>query len=505
MSKDSAEKYLDNLLNTVSSEQSDILEEYGDGSSQALKRSEDDFLKKFEDELEADKYDNYIADFEMELEAEQNKDKNIETSTKASDDDTDELSLDEVLANAQNQTGMSEENSKKQEKIVEPMDDMTDFKDDLDNAVEEFDSQPVEEEADEASDMGEALSSVSEPDLSMTEIGEPNLAGTDDVPLEDMLDGDLSEIGDLLSGKVEDEPQDEIGEFAQKEINAQQEELSPESGEAEKGKKKGFFARIIEALFGSDDEDDELVKEPIDDGMTNLTDENAQILRELEGAEEQDSKKKKKKKEKKEKKPKEKKEKPKKEKKEKKPKEKKEKKPKVKDNTPPLPKVPVFMIWLMVGSMFILVLLGSNLMGYQTKIDEAKSLYLDGSYADAVKELEGLSIKKNDEQLYNRVKLLASVESEYSSYQTFIKNDKQLMAFDSLICAAGRCNTFAEDAKTYDCEDDLAKIQTNVENELKNKYGMTLDEALQLYDQKDRDEYTIAIHKKLAQLGIEVE
>lgn len=504
MSKDSAEKYLDNLLNTVSSEQGDILEEYGDGSSHALKRSEDDFLKKFEDELEADKYNNYIADFEMELEAEQNKDKNIGESAKALDDDTNELSLDEVLENAQNQTGMSEEKSRKQEKIVEPIDDMTDFEEDLDTAVEKFDSQPVEEEADGESDMEEDLSVVSEPDLSMTEIGEPNLAGTDDVPLEDMLDGDLSEIGDLLSGKVEDESQDEIGEFAQKEISAQQLEETPESGKAEKGKKKGFFARIIEALFGSDDEEDEIVKEPIDDGMANLTEENAQILRELEGAEEQGGKKKKKK-EKKEKKPKEKKEKPKKEKKEKKPKEKKEKKPKVKDNTPPLPKVPVFMIWFMVGSMFILVLLGSNLMGYQTKIDEAKSFYLDGNYAEAVKNLEGLSIKKNDEQLYNRVKLLASVESEYSSYQAFIKNDKQLMAFDSLICAAGRCNTFAEDAKTYDCEDDLAKIRTNVENELKDKYGMTLDEALQLYDQKDRDEYTIVIYKKLAQLGIEVE
>ena len=40
---------------------------------------------------------------------------------------------------------------------------------------------------------------------------------------------------------------------------------------------------------------------------------------------------------------------------------------------------------------------------------------------------------------------------------------------------------------------------------LKDKYGMTLDEALQLYDQKDRDEYTIVIYKKLAQLARNME
>ena len=79
------------------------------------------------------------------------------------------------------------------------------------------------------------------------------------------------------------------------------------------------------------------------------------------------------------------------------------------------------------------------------------------------------------------------------------------MAFDSLICAAGRYVTYEEDAKTLGCEQELGALKESIETELTDKYKMTFDEATELYNAKDRKAYTVAIYKKLAQLGIAVE
>ena len=101
-----------------------------------------------------------------------------------------------------------------------------------------------------------------------------------------------------------------------------------------------------------------------------MSDENKKILEELEAAGELTEKKPKKEKKKKEKKKKE--PKPKKPKKVKEPKPKKEKKPKEIDNTPPLPKGPVIAIVIMVASLFGLIMVGVNLLGYQSNINLAK-------------------------------------------------------------------------------------------------------------------------------------
>ena len=502
MGKDSSEKYLDNLLNSMNGESGN--------SSLEMGKTEDEFLQMFENELESEKYNNYIADFEMELEAENNHDKNIDES--AAIDDSEELSLDEVLANAENESGLVK---KLEEDNIE--DSTENENNDLDAAMEMFDSNTVSSDEDDFSfevdtledgvieEIGEA---IQEPNLAMTEAGEPDLAGNADMSLEDMLGDGLSEIGDILSGDAENPQGDEFDNFAKKEMGENLVSVGEpdDSGENAPVKKKGLFARLAEMLFGSEDSEvDGVSSGQINGELANLSEENAQILMELEAIE-SDSKKKdkkaKKEKPKKEKKAKPKKEKPKKE---KKPKPKKEKKPKVKDNTPPLPKGPVIMIWIMAGSMLLFVLLCTNLMGYQVNVNQAKTMYTEGQYIEAFKKIEGIDVKEADQSMYDKLRILSSVSSEIEAYKSFCSYDKQLMAFDSLICAAGRYFTYEEDAKTLGCEQELGALKESIETELTDKYKMTFDEATELYNAKDRKAYTVAIYKKLAQLGIAVE
>lgn len=502
MGKDSSEKYLDNLLNSMNGESGN--------SSLEMGKTEDEFLQMFENELESEKYNNYIADFEMELEAENNHDKNIDES--AAIDNSEELSLDEVLANAENESGLVK---KLEEDNIE--DSTENENNDLDVAMEMFDSNTVSSDEDDFSfevdtledgvieEIGEA---IQEPNLAMTEAGEPDLAGNADMSLEDMLGDGLSEIGDILSGDAENPQGDEFENFAKKEMGENLVSVGEldDSGENAPVKKKGLFARLAEMLFGSEDSEvDGVSSGQINGELANLSEENAQILMELEAIE-SDSKKKdkkaKKEKPKKEKKAKPKKEKPKKE---KKPKPKKEKKTKVKDNTPPLPKGPVIMIWIMAGSMLLFVLLCTNLMGYQVNVNQAKTMYTEGQYIEAFKKIEGIDVKEADQSMYDKLRILSSVSSEIEAYKSFYSYDKQLMAFDSLICAAGRYVTYEEDAKTLGCEQELGALKESIETELTDKYKMTFDEATELYNAKDRKAYTVAIYKKLAQLGIAVE
>ena len=328
---------------------------------------------------------------------------------------------------------------------------------------------------------------------------------------------DLADIGSMLSkGEATEIPMDELDAFAvfaESEMSAQTVSAEPAVEEellekkTKKSAKGGFLGKIktiLGSLMQDDEEDDVVLKSAKSPSAETLSGENADILAALDGEEKASKKKDKKEKKKKEKKPKKEKA-PKKPKAPKAPKPKKEKKPKEVDNTPPLPKGPVMMIWLMVASLVALVLLGMNLIKYNTPISNAKSLKNQGHYAEAFSELNGLEMKEKDMELYNQLAVLSTVDSELNAYERFTKAEKVDWAFDSLICAAGRCYINEANADVFGCLGQLETLKRTVSNELEQKYDMTYEEAIEMYTIRDRDDYTIALYKKLTELGIDWE
>ena len=348
------------------------------------------------------------------------------------------------------------------------------------------------------------VGSTSDP-IDLGNLGEDDLmsllAGTDD----------LADIGSMLSGEpteISMEELDAFSVFAEGEMSAQAVSADPAVEDEVLGNKKtakggivGKLKSILGSLMKGDEEDEVVLKKAKAPTAESLSDENADILAELEGEGKASKKKEKKKKEKKPKKEKA----PKKPKAPKAPKPKKEKKPKEVDNTPPLPKGPVMMIWLMAASLVALVLLGVNILKYNTPIANAKSLQNQGHYAEAFAELNGLEIKEKDMEFYNQLAVLSTVDSELNAYEKFKKAEKVDWAFDSLICAAGRCYINEANADVYGCLGQLETLKITVSNELQQNYNMTYDEAIEMYTIRDRDDYTIALYKKLTQLGIDWE
>ena len=200
---------------------------------------------------------------------------------------------------------------------------------------------------------------------------------------------------------------------------------------------------------------------------------------------------------------KEKKEKKEKAKKEKAPKVKKEKPPKEIDRTPPLPKKPVILIFIMALSILILILLGSSNLQYGQDMQQAKDDFASGSYVTAFQTIAGSSVKGKDENFYKKAQVLASIQREYQSYESLSGINENEMALDALIRGYGRCVDGADLAQEYEITDEMAGLKNQILQQLSDHFGVSEEKAAELHAMTKRTDYTKAIQGILAAAGLE--
>ncbi len=536
------EDYLDSLLKSVTDSEAKEIINQG---------PEDDFLKEYDQDLLNLDDDDFLKEFEKELEREQgdpfpSASKEAETGAVLEEQNElaglDDLGLDELngldelddlmvdtMEQEPPQTAPEAEDGG--EMIVNTMDDdMPEFEDkDLDAMLkvmnseegQESDSDTKQEEEGLNLDFGLGEEFDMKEDLMSLEERAAGGGEEKELTIDDVEDVDDAELLDILAGLTSDEDLEDIGNM----LKAHDEdtpiagapETSPqapvleEEDESEKGKKKGKKkkekkekkkgkSKLARLLFG-DDEDEEIVV-PESGEIEHISDENMEILKELE----QSGKKNDKKKEKKAKKTKEKKEKKPKEKKPKPPKEKKEKKPKAPKEPPvkskPLPKVPVFLTFLLVASLLVLIFLGSNLVGYSTGMEQAQQEYDKGNYVEAYQRMRGMKIKEVDQDFYNKARLAAYLKQELDSFDGFIGKNMYPEALDSLIVAVGKHDKFLEEAKTVNADGEFGELLQTAEKNLEDTFQATLEEAREIYGQKDRNAYTSMLYKLLQRAGM---
>lgn len=531
MKENSSENYLDQLLNSVNGNRADTPDLSDSKTLSSQEQWERDLFGDFEteEEITAKNEEDFLREFEAELL------KDDMMSPFSDFESANEMEMDDTIDDIINH--MSD--IPVQDDIDPLVDENAEFEGKLPDEEElgktsEADLQAEEQETagvtmDEAvGAFDENLSSMEDdlqiPEANSQEGEELDLSGIGDSDLMDMLSDskDLSELGDLLSSAEENRPIEEgdsIGDFAQAEMDAQEREAEEEEDEdasgdgkknkknkkakkdsKEKAEKTGFFANLTKLLFGEDEEEEDTPEVSVDN-TAGMSEENKKILAELEATGELEDSKKKKEKKKKEKKKKD--PKPPKPKKVKEPKPKKEKKPKEVDNTPPLPKGPVVAIVIMAASLLGLILLGTNLIGYQANISMAKEQYERGSYVEAFSKMQGVKIKEKDEQFYQQMQLLSIVSKKYQNYLVFSNHGNDDIALDNLICAYGRYDLNKEKAQEAECSEEYEQLGGKIIKSLLEDYDMTGEEALEMYQSKNRKEYTLKLHAKLKALGLE--
>lgn len=546
-----SEDYLDDLLNSVSdanrrNNKKDIENLIQSMNEEAAKPREREkkpvekkhedysgtgFLREFEQELATGAADDFLQEFEMELDEEASNQADIDVKEDQTSD------MEAASATKQPEAANQSEETNQLRDASEPissdgtgmatdgsapsdmMEDVNDIMDAVrkkvgDSGEEEHpdtSKTPEDDTSEEEEPLGffdtldeDSAAEIPEAPKTESEEEEPLLSEDDDaINLMDMLSGDadLSDIGDLLkadeNGEELEHSEDEDGEVQDEfERLGSIEELKDLKEAKEKRKKQGFFSKIMSVLFGPDEEEDD-TKIAEDDSLGSISSENREILKEMDADEGAG------KKGKKEKKKKEKKEKKEKAKKEKAPKVKKEKPPKEIDRTPPLPKKPVILILIMALSILILILLGSSNLQYGQDMQQAKDDFASGSYVTAFQTVAGSSVKGKDENFYKKAQVLASIQSEYQSYESLSGINENEMALDALIRGYGRCVDGTDMAQEYEITDEMEGLKAQILQQLSDHFGVSEEKAAELHAMTKRTDYTKAIQEILAAAGLE--
>jgi len=381
-------------------------------------------------------------------------------------------------------------------------------------------------EDEEISDIGDLLKALGNDEIVTSDGDDVANSGEDAEPsILDELEALSAELGSdeesHSSGGIDDFGDDVVEVQAEADAEDDSDKKSKKKKDKkpkekkEKAKKEksegGFFAKLSRILFGDDEDEADEDAIVATEGLESLTDENLAIIADLE-ADSKAAEGKKDKKGKKEKKAKEKKEKPKKEKakKEKKPKAPKQPKPKKKVNpddldlTPPLPKAPVILIFIMVISFVVLAFLATNLLDQSNMNSNAKHDAKNKDYVQAYSNYTGKNLSEKEETQKAKYEVLAIVQAEYDDYVNLMHVNQYEMAIDALICAVGRYSVNYDIAISNDVAIEYGELHDKILSEL-DKLGIAEADAIAIYEIRDREEYSKTVHELTKSLGYEVD
>jgi hypothetical protein len=336
---------------------------------------------------------------------------------------------------------------------------------------------------------------------------------TDNLILKETETGDLQETPDgSVTGAAENPAETEMDDIEELLGIANKMENSGESADEETDgieniaeetpkAKKGFFARIIDLLTEEDEEDEETEKGTED---IPLSDENRNILEELD-QEEKDKKGKKGKKPKKSQKDKKAKDAKgdegdgedeetgddKKSKKGAKPK--KEKKPKEKEPVAPGNRIsikklaPVALICL---SILLAILILVNLGGDFTVKQEAKKAFYQEDYETCYQNLYGRSLNETEQVMLGKSESVLRIRLWMREYELFVEEGSETEALDILIQAVNDYAALYDYAAQWNAESLISETYEQMLSILSDKYGLTESQALEIAAEPDDVEYT---------------
>ena len=381
------------------------------------------------------------------------------------------------------------------------------------------------------------------PDLGQENHSEEKLSIPEEIKETEVDLKDLDKIMDSLATDHIDDIENEKGQASKEDIEALQAAMMDELGDhgqeeedsahplekkrkerKKSGQKQGLFARI-KAFFASlseDEEEEETADHLTQEGsetkgnkaekdlatghegpkeknpakeeeqLASLTEENSQVLKELneEDAQAAEKKKKKKKKPKKEKKPK------------KAPKPKKPKKAPEPPQGPPPKRIPpkrIILVGVFAVTFGILVYLPSEVFPEPLVVKQAKSSYKKGEYWNTYKDLYGKAavLTKDQQEDFKKAEVISKMQryyDEYADYSSVVGKEPE--ALNALIKGVGRYDEIYKEAKeTGDpkVEEEVSNTYDDLVTALQDDYHLTEDLAKQLYAIEDPIEYTIRL------------
>lgn len=265
-------------------------------------------------------------------------------------------------------------------------------------------------------------------------------------------------------GNAENIPEGDLGEKAGK--------GSGDSSEEEK--KPGFIARLLSLLIETEEEDIGLPDRDL--GSLEPSDENKNILEELE----KEDKKKKKKKVKSKKEGGEGKEKKKKEKKPKKVKEKPAKEPDSEKDTKPgkrISKKGVLVIAALCLSLMAMIIVTCSMIPDFFEKREAREAFYESDYIKVYEMMYGKALDESDEIIFHKAETILQLDRKLDSYQNYLGIGEEVRALDSLMSGVEKYPEILAKAEEYRVTQEVNAIYEMILGVLSDKYSISEEEA----------------------------
>ncbi len=265
-------------------------------------------------------------------------------------------------------------------------------------------------------------------------------------------------------GNAENIPEGDLGEKAGK-----------GSGDSsEEGKKPGFIAKLLSLLIETEEEDIGLPDRDL--GSLEPSDENKNILEELE----KEDKKKKKKKVKSKKEGGEGKEKKKKEKKPKKVKEKPAKEPDSEKDTKPgkrISKKGVLVIAALCLSLMAMIIVTCSMIPDFFEKREAREAFYESDYIKVYEMMYGKTLDESDEIIFHKAETILQLDRKLDSYQNYLGIGEEVRALDSLMSGVEKYPEILAKAEEYRVTQEVNAIYEMILGVLSDKYSISEEEA----------------------------
>ena len=528
---------------SVSEVEEDSISEVEEGSTSEV---EEDSISEVEEGSTSEAEESSTSEVEEDSISEVEEDSTPETEESTSQ--TEEISLHSFLESPE---GEVEETTTDHKEHLAP----EDLKDsisaqiaavlsgeDLQASLQKAQTEDGMEQNNPHSEQEETGAEADIPDLGQENHSEEKLSIPEEIKETEVDLKDLDKIMDSLATDHIDDIENEKGQASKEDIEALQAAMMDELGDQgqeeedsahplgkkrkerkKSGQKQGLFARI-KAFFASlsEDEEEETADHLTQEGsetkenkaekdlatghegpkeknpakeeeqLASLTEENSQVLKELneEDAQAAEKKKKKKKKPKKEKKPK------------KAPKPKKPKKAPEPPQGPPPKRIPpkrIILVGVFAVTFGILVYLPSEVFPEPLVVKQAKSSYKKGEYWNTYKDLYGKAavLTKDQQEEFKKAEVISKMQryyDEYADYSSVVGKEPE--ALNALIKGVGRYDEIYKEAKeTGDpkVEEEVSNTYNDLVTALQDDYHLTDDLAKQLYAVEDPIEYTIRL------------
>lgn len=157
-------------------------------------------------------------------------------------------------------------------------------------------------------------------------------------------------------------------------------------------------------------------------------------------------------------------------------------------------------VFVAFATLCAVIVLGTNTFSYSASIDQAEDYFARRKYTKAYNEISGVAVKKDDQELANKIKTVMYVNNEYDSYNNYYAIQYYAEALNSLLNGLTKYDLYLEQASELGVKSDLQYVKSQILEELDEKYNLDEESAKKIASEEDQEKYSdkvFAIAEKL--------